>query len=144
MTVVGGHDCARIPTEYGDCDPISTQIPPTVNWGNGFLLPPLTSHTNGQRYKIIASKKNTKAEIKCGTNANETVVLSYDGDIHQFDTNSSEYCTILTSNPSYVAEYGLDMTTLVMDMVTIPPIDQYVHSVTFSSFVTMPKTISAF
>ena len=106
LTVVGGHDCARIPTEYGDCDPISTQIPPTVNWGNGFLLPPLTSHTNGQRYKIIASKKNTKAEIKCGTNANETVVLSYDGDIHQFDTNSSEYCTVLTSNPSYVAEYG--------------------------------------
>ena len=48
LTVVGGHDCALIPTEYGDCDPISTQIPPTVNWGNSFLLPPLTSRTNGQ------------------------------------------------------------------------------------------------
>ena len=61
LTVVGGHDCVQIPTEYGDCDPISTQIPPTVNWGNSFLLPPLTSRTNGQRYKIIASENNTIA-----------------------------------------------------------------------------------
>ena len=144
LTVVGGHDCAQIPTEYGDCDPISTQIPPTVNWGNSFLLPPLTSRTNGQRYKIIASENNTIVEIKCGTNANETVVLSYDGDIHQFDTNSSEYCTVLTSNPSYVAEYGFGRDYLSDGygdplLMTIPPLDQYIHSVTFSSFVTMPK-----
>ena len=144
LTVVGGHDCARIPTEYGDCDPISTQIPPTVNWGNGFLLPPLTSRTNGQRYKIIASDKNTKAEIKCGTNVNETVILSNDGDIHQFDTNSNEYCSIITSNPSYMAEYGFGHDYLSDGygdplLMTIPPLDQYIHSVTFSSFVTMPK-----
>ena len=48
LTVIGGHDCAQIPTDYGNCDPISTQMPPTVNWGNSFLLPPLTSRTNGQ------------------------------------------------------------------------------------------------
>ena len=106
LTVVGGHDCVQIPTEYGNCDPISTQIPPTVNWGNSFLLPPLTSRTNGQRYKIIASENNTIAEIKCGTNVTKTVLLPNDGDIYQFDTNSNEYCTVLTSNPSYVVEYG--------------------------------------
>ena len=144
LTVVGGHDCAQIPTDYGNCDPISTQIPPTVNWGNSFLLPPLTSRTNGQRYKIIASKKNTIAEIKCGTNVNEIVVLSNDGDIHQFDTNSSEYCSLLTSNPSYVAEYGFGLEYLSDGygdplLMTIPPLNQYIHSVTFSSFVTMPK-----
>ena len=144
LTVVGGHDCARIPTEYGDCDPISTQMPPTVNWGKSFLLPPLTSRTNGQRYKIIASENNTIAEIKCGTNVHKTVVLSNDGDIHQFDTNSSEYCTVLTSNPSYVVEYGFGRDYLSDGygdplLMTIPPLDQYIHSVTFSSFVTMPK-----
>ena len=144
LTVIGGHDCAQIPTEYGNCDPISTQIPPTVNWGNSFLLPPLTSRTNGQRYKIIASEKNTIAKIKCGTNVNEIVVLSNDGDIHQFDTNSSEYCTVLTSNPSYVAEYGFGHDYLSDGygdplLMTIPPLDQYIHSVTFSSFVTIPK-----
>ena len=144
LTVIGGHDCAQIPTEYGNCDPISTQIPPTVNWGNSFLLPPLTSRTNGQRYKIIASENNTIAEIMCGTNVHKTVVLSNDGDIHQFDTNSSEYCTVLTSNPSYVAEYGFGRDYLSDGygdplLMTIPPLDQYIHSVTFSSFVTMPK-----
>ena len=61
LTVISGHDCARIPTEYGDCDPISTQILPTVKWRNSFLLPPLTSRTNGQRYKIIVSENNTIA-----------------------------------------------------------------------------------
>ena len=144
LTVVSGHDCARIPTEYDDCDPISTQIPPTVNWGKSFLLPPLTSRTNGQRYKIIASENNTIAEIKCGTNVKKVVVLSYDGDIHQFDTNSNEYCTVLTSNPSYVAEYGFGRDYLNDGygdplLMTIPPLDQYIHSVTFSSFVTIPK-----
>ena len=144
LTVVSGHECATIPTEYGNCDPISTQMPPTVNWGNSFLLPPLTSRTNGQRYKIIASENNTIAEIKCGTNVNEIVVLSNDGDIHQFDTNSNEYCTVLTSNPSYVAEYGFGHDYLNDSygdplLMTIPPLDQYIHSVTFSSFVTIPK-----
>ena len=144
LTVVGGHDCAQIPSEYGDCDLISTQIPPTVNWGNSFLLPPLTSRTNGQRYKIIASANNTVVEIKCGTNLAEITVLSNDGDIYQFDTNSDEYCTVLTSNPSYVAEYGFGRDYLSDGygdplLMTIPPLDQYIHSVTFSSFVTVPK-----
>ena len=144
LTVVGGHDCVQIPTDYGNCDPISTQIPPTVNWGNSFLLPPLRSRTNGQRYKIIASENNTIAEIKCGTKVKKIVVLSYDGDIHQFDTNSNEYCTVLTSNPSYVAEYGFGHDYLSDGygdplLMTIPPLDQYIHSVTFSAFETVPK-----
>ena len=144
LTVISGDECANIPTEYYACDAISTQIPPTVNWGNSFLLPPLTSRTNGQRYKIIASEKNTTAEIKCGTNLTEIIVLSNDGDIHQFDTNSNEYCTVLTSNPSYVAEYGFGHDYLSDGygdplLMTIPPLDQYIHNVTFSSIVTMPK-----
>ena len=144
LTVISGHDCANIPTEYGDCDAISTQIPPTVNWGNSFLLPPLTSRANGQRYKIIASESNTIAEIKCGTNLKKIIVLSNDGDIHQFDTNSNEYCTVLTSNPSYVAEYGFGRDYLSDGyggplLMTIPPLDQYIHNVTFSSIATMPK-----
>ena len=144
LTVISGHECANIPSEYHYCEAISTQVPPTVNWGNSFLLPPLTSRTNGQRYKIIASEKNTTAEIKCGTNLTEIIVLSNDGDIHQFDTNSNEYCTILTSNPSYVAEYGFGHDYLSDGygdplLMTIPPLDQYIHNVTFSSIVTMPK-----
>ena len=144
LTVVGGHDCVQIPTDYVNCDPISTQIPPTVNWGNSFLLPPLTSRTNGQRYKIIASENNTIAEIKCGTKVKKIVVLSYDGDIHQFDTNSNEYCTVLTSNPSYVAEYGFGHDYLSDGygdplLMTISPLEQYIHSVTFTSFETIPK-----
>ena len=144
LTVISGDECINVPSEYHYCDAISTQIPPTVNWGNSFLLPPLTSRTNGQRYKIIASENNTIAEIKCGTNAKETVVLSNDGDIHQFDTNSNEYCTVLTSNPSYVAEYGFGHEYLNDSygdplLMTIPPLDQYIHNVTFSSIATMPK-----
>ena len=144
LTVISGHDCANVPSEYHYCDPISTLIPPTVNWGNSFLLPPLTSRTNGQRYKIIASERNTIAEIKCGTNVKEIIVLSNDGDIHQLDTNSNEYCSVLTSNPSYVAEYGFGYDYLSDGygdplLMTIPPLDQYIHSVTFSSFETIPK-----
>ena len=30
LTVVGGHDCANVPVSYGDCDSLSTQIPPIL------------------------------------------------------------------------------------------------------------------
>ena len=31
LTVVGGHQCAEVPIPYNNCDPLSTQIPPTIN-----------------------------------------------------------------------------------------------------------------
>ena len=144
LTVIGGHDCAQIPSEYGKCDPISTQIPPTVNWGNSFLLPPLTSRTNGQRYKIIASENDTVAEMKCAASFNETVLLFNDGEIFEFDTDPDEYCAVVTSEPVYIAEFGFGHDYLSDGygdplLMTIPPLEQYTHNVTFSAFETMPK-----
>ena len=40
LTVIGGHDCTTVPVSYLDCDPIATQLPPTINWGTQFLLIP--------------------------------------------------------------------------------------------------------
>ena len=34
LTVIGGHQCATVPVLYFYCDPIATQVPPTINWGN--------------------------------------------------------------------------------------------------------------
>ena len=31
LTVIGGHECATVPVSYSFCDPISTQVPPTIN-----------------------------------------------------------------------------------------------------------------
>ena len=57
LTVIGGHQCATVPVLYSYCDPISTQVPPTINWGTQFLLTPLQNRSNGQRYKLITSTK---------------------------------------------------------------------------------------
>ena len=142
LTVVGGHDCAKVPVSYGDCDPLSTQIPPTINWGTHFLLTPLYSR-NGQRFKLIVSENNTKVSISCPQNKTN-VTLSFAGDIITFDTNFGHFCFVLCSSKCYIATLALSHDDPVPNgyghslLMTVPPIRQYPHNVTFTTLPEMP------
>ena len=141
LTVVGGHDCAKVPVSYSDCDPLSTQIPPTINWGTHFLLTPLYSR-NGQQFKLIVSENNTKVSISCPQN-NTNVTLSFAGDIITFDTNFGHFCYVLCSSKCYIAAlaFGRDYPVYGYGdplLMTVPPIRQYPHNVTFTTLPEMP------
>ena len=141
LTVVGGHDCARVPVPYGDCDPLSTQIPPTINWGTHFLLTPLYSR-NGQRFKLIVSENITKVSISCPQN-NTNVTMNFAGDIITFDTNFGHFCYVLCSSKCYIAAlaFGRDYPVNGYGdplLMTVPPIRQYPHNVTFTTLPEMP------
>ena len=141
LTVVGGHECARVPIPYSDCDPISTQIPPTINWGTHFLLTPLYGR-NGQRFKLIASENNTKVSISCPQN-NTNVTMNFAGDIITFDTNFSHFCYVLCSSKCYIATLAFSRDYPVNGygdplLMTVPPIRQYPHNVTFTTLPEMP------
>ena len=143
LTVVGGHQCAQIPVNYGDCDPMSTQVPPTINWGTDFLLTPLESRTNGQRFKIIASKDDTKINITCLQNLTSST-LALSSDIFTFDSEPNTYCHAVCSQPCYIAEVGFSRDFPVSNnfgdplLMTVPPLRQYPHCVTFTTLPTMP------
>ncbi|XP_019859551.1 PREDICTED: uncharacterized protein LOC109587766 [Amphimedon queenslandica] len=144
LTVVGGHDCVQIPSGFLDCDPISTQVPPTINWGTQFLLTPLYSRTNGQRLKIIASDNATIVAITCNTSSINTALMS-PGSFLEYNTNHTDFCDLTCSRPCYVSELAFSMTyqsNFDSDgdplLMTVPPISQYPHSVTFTTLPAMP------
>ena len=142
LTVIGGYDCAKVPVLYSDCDPISTQIPPTINWGTHFLLTPLDGR-NGQRFKLIVSENNTKVSISCPQN-NTNVTMNFAGDIITFDTNFGHFCYVLCSSKCYIAalafshDYPASNDSGDLLLMTVPPIRQYPHNVTFTTLPEMP------
>ena len=143
LTVVGGHDCTLVPQPYGDCDPIATQAPPTLNWGTQFLLTPLQNRTNGQRFKLIASENDTNVNITCHQSLNLNSVSA--GHVIIFDVNASNFCYVHCSHPCYIAELAFGRHYPLFDasygdplLMTVPPIRQYPHSVTFTTLPEMP------
>ena len=143
LTVVGGHDCTLVPQPYGDCDPIATQAPPTLNWGSQFLLTPLQNRTNGQRFKVIASENDTIVNTTCPQSLNLNSVSA--GHVIIFDINAYTFCYIQCSHPCYIAELAFGRHYPLMFggygdplLMTVPPIRQYPHSVTFTTLPEMP------
>ena len=141
LTVIGGHQCTTVPVNFEDCDPIATQVPPTINWGNQFLLAPLQSRSNGQRFKLITSISNTRVNIACQQTSTFFSTLS--GEVFTFDKYRNTFCYVQCSQPCYIAElaFGRNYQTSGYGdplLMTVPPLRQYPHSVTFTTLPEMP------
>ena len=142
LTVIGGHECATVPVLYSFCDPIATQAPPTINWGTQFLLVPLQSRSNGQRFKLITSTNNTQVNITCKENST-AIVLALSGDMLTHDSDHNTFCYVQCSQLCYIAElaFGYDYQDSGYGdplLMTVPPLRQYPHSVTFTTLPEMP------
>ena len=143
LTVIGGHECAKVTVWYQDCDPIATQVPPTINWGTEFFTMPFYNRTNGYLMKIMASENNTNVSLKC-SNVVSLYNLILAGNVISHIVSSSDYCYIQCSQPCYIAElafggqyangggYGDPL------LITIPPIKQYPQNVAFTILPDMP------
>ena len=145
MTVIGGHECATVSVIYSYCDPISTQVPPTLNWGTQFLLVPLQSHSNDQRYKLITSTKNTHVNITCKQNS-ASLLLALAGNVLTYDSDPNTFCHVQCSQLYYIAELAFGRNYPVSGygdplLMTIPPIRQYPHSVTFTTLCLLTFSI---
>ncbi|XP_011409208.1 PREDICTED: uncharacterized protein LOC105316099 [Amphimedon queenslandica] len=142
LTVVGGHDCTRVQGDTVACDPISTQIPPTINWGTQFLLTPLYDLAAGQQFKVLASDDDTELNVTCD-NYSINEYLENEGNFTTINIESGKFCTLVCSEPCYVAElafsrhYFPDFNGDPL-LMTVPPISQYPHSVTFTTLPDVP------
>ena len=89
LTVISGHECGNDPSYGKYCDHISVQIPPTVTWGQQFLLTPFGNRTAGQYYKMIAGRRNVTVKQNC---VSGKYIMEKAGDSVTFFTTSTTYC----------------------------------------------------
>lgn len=139
LSVISGHLLSRVPVQYNDAEPIMTQVPPTITWGRYFLLSPHHNRPNGQFYKIIAHRNNTIVQRKCGSSPSLNTTLAL-GQVYNFSTTYTTYCSVIASKPIFIAQVGVS--TFFNDgyfgdptLNTVPPIDQFIHSIEFTPYL---------
>ena len=134
LTIISGHEAARVPAGTFDADTIVTQLTPTITWGKTFLLPPHMGRSNGQSYKVIATNNNTNAVKTCGTNYTTKQIKFDENNTNWFHTPNNVYCSIISDQPIYVAQIGVSIWYAGGNygdpsVNTVPPIEQYEHSI---------------
>ena len=140
LTIISGHEAARVPAGTSDADPIVTQLTPTITWGKTFLLPPHAGRNNGQNYKVIAANNKTNAVKICDKNYTSEHIKFDEDNTNFFYTTNNTYCSIISDQPIYVAQIGVSTqygggNFGDPSLNTVPPIEQYEHSIQFSALL---------
>ena len=140
LTIISGHEAARVPAGTSDADPIATQLTPTITWGKTFLLPPHMGRSNGQSYKVIATNNKTNAVKTCDTKYNAVHIKFDEKNTNWFYTTNNTYCSIISDQPIYVAQIGVSTqydggSFGDPSLNIVPPIKQYEHSIQFSALL---------
>ena len=103
LTVISGHECARVPNNINFCEPLYLQLPPTFSWGQVFLLAPFASRTANQFYRLVTSEDSTTIAHRCGTGTVGMENLTGEtGSILSFPPGS--YCYLTANSPVLVAQ----------------------------------------
>ena len=105
LTVISGHECGNVPDNVEACEHLTEQIPPTVNWGQQFLLTPYSDRPV-QYYKVIAAEDETKYNLTCGRDNTTIYYLETSGSYFTYSTNSNIYCSISSDKPILVIQLG--------------------------------------
>ena len=140
LTIISGHEAAQVPAGTFDAETIVTQLTPTITWGKIFLLSPHMGRSNGQSYKVIATNNKTNAIKTCGTNYNVEHIKFDENNTNWFYTTNNVYCSIISDQPIYIAQIGVSTQYAGGNfgdpsLNTVPPIEQYVHSIQFSALL---------
>ncbi|MBN2697966.1 MAG: T9SS type A sorting domain-containing protein [Bacteroidales bacterium] len=133
VAVFSGHSCANVPLNYGYCDHIVEQLPPTNTWGTTFITYPLEGRVNGDIWRIVSSQDNTAVTL----NGESLAILNF-GDFYEFILAVPS--VIEASNPIMVMQYSTGNTydpEIESNgdpfMMLIPPMEQFMSSYTFST-----------
>lgn len=105
ITVISGHQCGAVPSNFGFCEHLFVQVPPTVLWGVQFLLTPYGSRAK-QYYKIITAENETILNFTCVLGNVFTDVLSTAGSVITKSSNQNQYCSLVSNKPVLVNQLG--------------------------------------
>ena len=121
--------CTDIPTNFGYCDHLTEQLPPTSMWGTSFYAASLLGRNSGELFRIITAKDSTTVIVNCTTFSQAQVYnLSVAGNWQEFQIRPLSFCTIESSSPILVTQFALgNDLDIVGDpfMMMLPPVEQY-------------------
>jgi protocatechuate 3,4-dioxygenase beta subunit len=130
VAVFGGHTCANIPPNFGFCDQVVEQLPPTNAWGERFVAVPIATRLNGDTFRFVAAVNGTTVSVN-GT----SVATLNRGDVHEQVV--SEAAVIESSQPILVGQYsnGREFDAVLADpfMMLIPPTEQLLAEYTITT-----------
>ena len=135
LTVISGHECGNVPDNVKHCEHITEQIPPTVNWGQQFLLTPYSGRPV-QYYKIVTASNHTTYNFTCGIDNATTYHLQIAGSSSTHSTSSDNYCSISSDKQILVTQLvpGDELGNTGDPAISlVPSIDQYSQDVVFVS-----------
>lgn len=123
LTVISGHECARVPSSVPGCEHFAIQVPPTSTWGSTFLLAPFAGRVGPQTFKAISSVNNATFSYICDANVHHIQGPT-------FELNTSNYCYLESSKPAIVVQFstGHDLDSRGDPAIAmISPIENYLH-----------------
>ena len=135
LTVISGHECGNVPDDVLFCEHITEQIPPTVSWGQQFLLTPY-SEKPVQYYKIITASNHTTYNFTCGIDNTTTYYLHTAGSSFTHSTSSNNYCSISSDKQILVTQLvpGHNLGNIGDPAISlVPSVNQYSQEVVFVS-----------
>ena len=139
LTVITGHQCAQIPSTTGFCEPLYIHLPPTINWGQSFLMAPFGGRTADQYYKLVTSEESTAIHYRCGSDDSVSLERPTAGSSHLLSLSSDSYCYLSASSPVFLVQMSPgNLADNVGDpaLAIVPPTNGHVKSTSFLSLPT--------
>jgi len=140
VSVLSGHQCARVPANFRGCDHLIEQVPPTTLWGKVYYTAPLATRSS-YTIKVLAAYNSTVVDIYCN-NTSMSCSIS-EGESFNKTQSQKEFCVIISNKKVLVVQlshghnddnppYGGPMMTLV------PAREQYSDKFQFSTLQSQP------
>eukprot|EP00058_Branchiostoma_floridae_P010576 XP_002596064.1 hypothetical protein BRAFLDRAFT_118065 [Branchiostoma floridae] len=132
VAVLSGNMFASVGSDRGTGDYVVEMIPPVDTWGKEFVTVPLTKHTVGDIFRVIAARDNTQVNI---TNENTKTLNA--AEFSELDVPSDEYRHVTSNEPILLVQYSktgsIDQTETDPFMMVIPPVTQFDTEYTFAT-----------
>ena len=132
LTVIAGHECANVPSHLTGCEPLAFQVPPSLTWGNTFLLSAFSGRQADSIIKFVAAEE-TSVAVVCGLSQGDTGNFLNITSL-QVAVPTGKSCFVVSTNPILLVQFATSGINDGMGdpaVTLVSPVDQYVNSISF-------------
>ncbi len=124
LSVIAGHRC-RNAAFFFFCEPFAIQVPPSLTWGNTFLLAGFGGRDTDTVFKLVSAKM-TDIVISCEQTLTLENITNF-----QFSASASAYCFVRSTQPILLTQFATSGNGIGGAVALVSPVDQFVHNISF-------------